>query len=221
MPQPSACKVGTFTYEYEGKPPFDDKLFLQLCRKVSLIGEFVGSHGGFPDIEGNSEQSAGNMSVRYHGRFIITTAGSHKARLRKEDFAVVYPIDEEKRIIRYQAVSEGHIPSSDVIFHGSVFHEFPVLLVGAILHPHQYTLSKTASLVFDYPPKESMTWIPDLKRIFLQGIMAVDRPEHDKNGASFFFGKGLEVLFDEYCKQMNIPEKEKKDFKMKVWPEKK
>ena len=202
----------TFTRIYEGKLSHG---FQRICKKVSLVGSFIYDRGGFPVLDIGCTKTGGNISLRHSdgGAFIITSAGSHKGDLQEDNFVLVLEIDFQEKKIWYQASRKERHPSTDAIFHGSVFKNFP--LVGAIIHTHQDVPNKNAILQLDYPPIDSNQWDMKLRDYFLSDIQTVTLKNHieNKRDAALFFGKTLSDTFDEYCRQMNVHKTEKKVFK--------
>ena len=136
-------------------------MFLPLLQKA---GEILYTEGLMPLVKDTEESTHGNIAYRPDSRqFIMTTAGSHKGKLRTEDFVLVLEVDWNKGIIIYSAEA-GKKPSTDVWLADAIFKAHPYR-IKTIVHCHSFPKTPILPISISYPPLKRGEFLPLLEAV--------------------------------------------------------
>ena len=156
-------KIENWKIKNTGKADFWQSKFQSFLEYLRQAGMLLHSKGFMPQVSEKPKSTHGNMAVRLDRvqHFIITAAGSHKGKLRTEDFVLVRGINWKTGVITISA-KIGKKPSTDVWLADAVFKNFPGR-IGAIVHAH-YFPNITSRISVSYPPLKK----EEYKKVFEQ-----------------------------------------------------
>lgn len=154
------------------------------CLLMQKEGARLFSMGTLPEFAGTSAPdtfqggTGGNFAIRNPKdpeKFVVTSSGSHKGRLRNEDFVEVVSVDWAAEKIYVQRSVSNALPSTDTLLVALVFERHP--WIGAWIHFHA-PVKTPHSIRLAYPSftakdREALSALID------SGVRAINMIDHD------------------------------------------
>lgn len=123
----------------EGLPEFSPKEGAQALELLEWCKKFADS-GIAPHFDfGGKKRSAGNLSFRTHGGFVITSSGKDFGSVSPNDLVLVKKCSFEEGVVHAQGLVP---PSSETLMHFLLYEKRPE--IGAVFHGHDDVVLENA-----------------------------------------------------------------------------
>ncbi len=131
---------------------------LSWCKRFAEAG--IAPHFDF----GGKKRSAGNLSFRAHGGFVITSSGKDFASVSLKDLVLVKKCSFEEGVVHAQGFAP---PSSETLMHFLIYEGRPE--INAVFHGHDDVVLETAQALgvletprpCPYGSKELARWVAE------------------------------------------------------------
>ena len=137
--------------------------------------------------------NGGNVSMRYHGGFLISAAGCNLGCVEQDELILVEHFDVAAETVTYLGAME---PSSESIMHGLIYAERPE--AGAVIHAHDEfaTRPELVSGELEETEREAPYGTVELARMAIKAFQRAERIIILKNHGYVAIGPDLETTCD-------------------------